>query len=74
MAFKSIIQRRPVTPSGVAKLNRNDWPQSIGIAGQIQSQRVATLDQNQWPKCVGICKTTKTEPNSFMNEPILKAL
>ena len=55
MALKSIIQRRFVTPSGVAGLDRNDRPQWIGTGGHLASEWVATLDRNQWPECVGIC-------------------
>jgi len=38
MTVKSIIQRRPAMPSRVARLNRNDRPQSIGIGGHNASE------------------------------------
>lgn len=42
MALESIIQRRFVTPAGVASLLRNRWPPWIGISGHNASEYAAT--------------------------------
>ena len=50
MAFESIIQCRPVTPSRVAKFDRNDWPDWIRIGGQVPSEWVANMRRNMQEK------------------------